>query len=485
MGRRSAVLAGLLRDPWGYASALLLLAAAHAVLYLVDPDPQFYFGDSGSYLLSASGYVPPDRSWTYGFVIRWTALRAGSLAPLVTLQIAAHVLASWLLLLVAREFFSVSPRRGLVAAVLASLLPVHVVWTRYVMTEATALLAATAALAAALEYLRAPRWWWLAFFHVAGILAVTLRVVLLPLTLLAVVALPLLAFFGPRRRRRRRAAAHLGVGVLCVVALHGTYRQETGLRMKDAVSRGMSQLAWEPQSGYTQASGQFLLSYVAPLVRPEDFPPGLDGAEILAASVNVHDRRARMAQKAWSNGLFARLVEAMAATPGAVEAAPPEVAAGIARRAAWRDPLGVADVAVRNLADYFDREHFAGVIADELGQNREAPAHVRRRLARDYGFAWPDEPRPVSLLQIGYADLQTYLAFVAWGFLVVPWLVWRLRRMAWPSALLVGGAGLYFALVAALLSPICSSRFLLPISWLLWLLALGAFGRASSPRRAG
>ena len=52
--------------------SILLLKLA---LLAIDPQVRFFFGDSASYLLSAeSGWIPPDRSFTYPYLIRATAV---------------------------------------------------------------------------------------------------------------------------------------------------------------------------------------------------------------------------------------------------------------------------------------------------------------------------------------------------------------------------------------------------------------------------
>src|SRR5882757_1670954 len=61
--------------------------ALKLLLFAIDPLPKLYMGDSGSYIWTAlSGWIPPDRSFFYGYVIRWTALWTQSLTFLLVLQ---------------------------------------------------------------------------------------------------------------------------------------------------------------------------------------------------------------------------------------------------------------------------------------------------------------------------------------------------------------------------------------------------------------
>ena len=69
----------------------LLVLLIKAVLLIVDPEPQFFLGDSASYIETAvTNWIPPDRSFTYGYVIRYLAVWTGSLTPLVVFQTARY-----------------------------------------------------------------------------------------------------------------------------------------------------------------------------------------------------------------------------------------------------------------------------------------------------------------------------------------------------------------------------------------------------------
>src|ERR1043166_587476 len=57
---------------WLFCLAIFVLKF---VLLALDSSPKFYLGDSISYIWSAlTGWIPDDRSYFYGFIIRWSAL---------------------------------------------------------------------------------------------------------------------------------------------------------------------------------------------------------------------------------------------------------------------------------------------------------------------------------------------------------------------------------------------------------------------------
>src|SRR5215470_11950721 len=80
-----AAFTGVFRDANWWLFCFLILAL-NFFLLAVDPLPKLFMGDSGSYLWTAlSGWIPTDRSFLYGYVIRWSSLWIGSLTSLLVL----------------------------------------------------------------------------------------------------------------------------------------------------------------------------------------------------------------------------------------------------------------------------------------------------------------------------------------------------------------------------------------------------------------
>src|SRR5438105_13126417 len=89
----------------GIVSLKFLLLAA-------DPLRKYFLGDSGSYLWTAiTGWIPADRSYFYGYVIRWLAVSTSSLTPLLIVQgfasAAIGIILAWICYRHLRR-----PRRG-------------------------------------------------------------------------------------------------------------------------------------------------------------------------------------------------------------------------------------------------------------------------------------------------------------------------------------------------------------------------------------
>src|ERR1700741_2263439 len=74
--------------PWYLFSALVV--AIKLVLLWLDPTPKFFLGDSWSYIwTSLTGWIPGDRSYFYGYVVRWLAVCPHSFTPLLIVQALA------------------------------------------------------------------------------------------------------------------------------------------------------------------------------------------------------------------------------------------------------------------------------------------------------------------------------------------------------------------------------------------------------------
>jgi hypothetical protein len=79
---------------WREASLLFAFGLSlNYLLLMVDNTPRFFFGDSASYLATRlEGYLPHERSWTYGVALEWIMARTGSLSSVIMLQGALQTL---------------------------------------------------------------------------------------------------------------------------------------------------------------------------------------------------------------------------------------------------------------------------------------------------------------------------------------------------------------------------------------------------------
>src|SRR5262245_16147991 len=316
-----------------------ILSFMKLVLFVLDSSPQIYLGDSMSYLTTAMlGWIPPDRSFVYGYVVYAVTTRSRSLSSLVAVQtvagIATSLLTAWLLVRYFRTSFAIAAA----AAIAITLEPQQLLFERFVMTESLSTAVFVLYLWFALEYLRNRKLWALASLQVAGIVLVAFRVSFMPLLATATVLAPLLA--GDARRGLPRewkrwlpqVGVHTLISLVLFVGLHWTYKHWNG---------ALSNLP----PAYSYADGFFLLSNVSPLVKPEDTDNPVAAAVLaapLAYATDTETLNTRNSEMFDDAGLVPRLRKALK----------DEYQANAeAKRIAWRviqrDPVGFIRLAIQ------------------------------------------------------------------------------------------------------------------------------------------
>ena len=110
----------------------LFIGLLKLLLLALDPLPKMFMGDSACYLATAMvGWIPDDRSYFYGFLIRFVALSAESLKPLLLLQTLMSGLTALLLAYTCRSVFRLSFRTACILGLLCAVDPFQLVWERY------------------------------------------------------------------------------------------------------------------------------------------------------------------------------------------------------------------------------------------------------------------------------------------------------------------------------------------------------------------
>src|SRR5664279_1162193 len=118
----------------------LLIVSLKLFLLALDPLPKMFMGDSACYISTALvGWIPDDRSYFYGFLIRFVSLYTESLTPLLLLQSLISALTALLLAYTCRSIFCLSARSACILGLVCALDPFQLVWERYVMTETVSL----------------------------------------------------------------------------------------------------------------------------------------------------------------------------------------------------------------------------------------------------------------------------------------------------------------------------------------------------------
>jgi hypothetical protein len=133
----------------------VLVFAIKLLLLWLDPTPQLYMGDSASYIWTAlTEWIPADRSYFYGYLVRWLAVWPHSFAPLLIVQALSSGATTIVFALICSRFFEMSNSLSFLFGLLCALDPCQLAWERYVMTETFSLVVYVLVVYWSLAYLR-------------------------------------------------------------------------------------------------------------------------------------------------------------------------------------------------------------------------------------------------------------------------------------------------------------------------------------------
>lgn len=337
------------------------LFTIQAGLLWTDHRPMFFLGDSESYIWTAlSGWLPPDRSFLYGYFIRLLAVNADSLTFLVIAQVLLSCISSIVMAHLLIRYLGARRWVAFSAALLASLEPLQLLYTRYVMTETLGLAIFVFYLWTALHYLEDPRIRWLGLMHCIATLLLGIRLSFIPVVWIFAVTAPFLAFspialikVSGRGKPIYRLALHVVISLFFLSGFTAIYKHLHG------------HLQHKPPA-YSYHGGFFALSFVFPLLEAHDFSDEALGHKVLSdLRFPLTDRRSRGPHHWMEGGVVARLKEM---EPNQLKAD------AIARHAAFHavihKPFAFLRLGWQTFADYFDGSYLRRCIETDLGNHR-------------------------------------------------------------------------------------------------------------------
>lgn len=461
---------------------LLAILSIKAVLLSIDSKPAYFLGDSEAYLATATiKYIPPERSFMYGLLIRRIALRAHSLELMIVLQVIFSAVAAWLLFVALRKVFRAPFWLAVAFGALCAVEPLQLLSERYVLTEACANFLFALHFVLALMYTRQGRTWALLSAQAAGVLLIGFRISFLPLVLIDSVLVPLLSpeavgvlrsikLKPPRlglisSRRVALVALHLGLSLAVSQGLLARYKVWYG----KLASR-------EP--AFLYQDGAFLVADFAPLIDPEDFPvPAKRDAIFSKLQFDRRDPATRPAQHFLPGGLWLNILNEVQDAKQAND-----LARETAMHAVLRQPFSELRLATRMFFTYFDPAALRSwLVIDEGGEgDLEMRDETKGWLQHLYGVSDPPQ-------------YQTSLT-KRWHLLAVPWywlilcslvlspLVFLVRpAMDRPPLIPCTTAALLFLLGVTVTIDHPTPRFLTSAAWIVLLLLGIAFSTNSSP----
>lgn len=426
------------------------LLAIKLAWLLGDPTLRLFMGDSASYLHSGlTGWMPPDRSFTYGILVRISAVVFTSPLALVLLQTLFGIATSVLLTGLLHRGLGVRFGLAAMAGLLLALDPGQLLYERMIMAESAGTLALAAHVVLLAIYAHTGHWRWMVRAAVFGIAAVSLRFSLLPVVLGLAVTVPLIAVLQARTLPPSRPlvlAWRLGIALAATGVLHLAYTQSYRLMPGG-------------EATYMPASGMMRIGLVAPMIRPEHFEgTGVPGTVLEAVRLSLADPRQRERHVWTPDGLYQTLARHTDD--------PEQVARVVTSRALRDDPLQLVVLGMGNLADYFDGPLRRWRIDDDLGQRAPDPVvleSLRRNLHYDYDGVAGTDSLSTRWFRAGAPWLIACLFLLAPLALLALAMNWR--TPARPVALVLCLASLGLVASHTLFAHIPSLRYLHPLPW--------------------
>jgi hypothetical protein len=443
---------------------LIVLIAVKLIIFALDPAPLLFMGDSATHIETARrGYVPRERSYTYGLLVRALAVWPGTMATLVLAQVLASAMTAWLLALALVRFFSVRPAVAFAAAFCCCLDPLLIVHERFVLTETFAQTLFAAHVVCALWYLHRVDLVPLCIASLTGLFLLSFRTVYVPLILFNALFLPFLAVFRmpqvlPLANRAKRCALHLGFSFLITTLLHAGYREWLGQMINTSPA-------------YLPDGGLFLITAWAPIISPEDHvDPRTEQVikEFTEEHFPLKDPSLYDFHRWNKDGLVHHLCRAFHGNYDATNQAAHQTAMNALRR----DPKAVAWMGVQRYLKYLRILHDPRY---QLLGEQGAGTLLTESFLQDMKstFDWNDATIPSSMTPAKHY----HLAGTPWYFLLLHFPLVGLvsliscRSPARAGALLVFLNGTLQLIVILVLATPCI-RFLCPLSFCV-LIALG------------
>ena len=444
---------------------VLILAIKFLLLWL-DPTPKLFLGDSLSYVHTAlTGWIPGDRSYFYGYVVRWLGVWPASLTPLLVAQTLASAGTAIVFALVCSRLLELGNKISFLFGLICALDPLQLVWERYLMTETCSLLVYVLVLYWSLAYLRDRRLWQLAVVQALSVLLIGFRMSYLPVVQACTILLPLIAFARCGLSVvRKRSEPHtfqarlLTIGLLHLIAsiammfvMHGAYKYAYGWLTKR-----------EP--AYLHNTGDHLAAVWAPALQPSDASDPRF-ADIIANGdqFKIKDLQSRNAQQ-YAQGFLIKRWREIEKNRRTNDRVTRETAMNALRRR----PLAIVGLTVKTYMGYWNLRAIQWYARTDLGYGELKDSQLKT-LAEKFRFQAVKQfpAQPFSLLQRYFLTAWPYYFVVIVSPLVCAFATWLSRDRAFALLLFIHASILMVVVTA--LSPQPGIRYIQPVSLLTFL----------------
>ena len=441
-----------------------------AILF-VDSNPRLFIGDSLSYLhTSLSGWIPPDRSFVYGFFIRVVAVWPHSLETLVWCQSGLSAISAWLVAVCLVRYFRTGVSVAAACSLLCAIEPLQLLAERYVLTETLATFVFALFALCCFGYLATERLLPLALVQLCGVLLISLRISFLPIVVVCSFALPLFT-----RQAIRRLSVTVAFGLIISQGLLFGYRHLYG----DLIEPPM-----HGHPAYFYREGLFLVSDFAPILQPVDYPIANQRSDIFRPSrVPLARPENRDAQRWYPDGICDRILRECHGDEQAAD----NLARHTALRALKRNPLAAVRLGLETTGLYFYRPYFLETLRVDEGYDRTLDPPVEAALLQHFGIDFNAATNrlrqsPPITERWHYALYFWYWFLLLLPFLFVAYLLFY-RRVTLPAHWLCAFFLFCFFEGAVVTVTRPTARFLTTMAWLAFIVLGACYSIYEASRR--
>jgi len=449
-----------------FLSLVLLIKAG---VFFLDHLPKFFLGDSATYIRTAlTGWIPPDRSFVYGFLLGLIAVPARSLTPLLLLQVCLSALSAVILSYILIRVLGIRPVVGFAMGLLCALEPMQLLYERFILTPSTALFVFALYMLLIFLYLRHVRLLLLPAIQLVAVVLISLRMSYFPLFLIMTVILPFLVL--PKPGPVPSATLSSGRTVLRKPVF---FRSRAGLLLLHLLlslgSAYLLTLGYKHVNGHLSGkppalqyeAGFFLLADFSPLIQPEDFPrPGLRDKVFGTLEFDLRERKFRGKHRWMPGGLVHNVKEAI---PDALEAE--KAARTTVLNAFKRKPFEFLLLSLKSWRDHLDARYLQRFMVGDLGGSRFTDEYLdmlKKTFSLDSDYA----PRAKTLTGAYFFHTRLWIQ----GLLFLPFLalftIFICGKTIRPPAfmLFIATSAIICTSVTLMDSP--CMRYIMPAAWM-------------------
>ena len=445
---------------WSIA-VLAAVAAVLALSVMIDPIPRFFQGDSISYLMTGIDWIPPDRSWAFGYLVHGLVVRTHGFHAFIILS----NIVLWAAIACGRFWFAGRGRRAALGyatfALLAVLDPLLAIYTRFYMSDLFAFVCFLGFLAAFRRGLRqgrrfAPALLAMAAFAVAAVFLRVAYAAVIEGTAVIVLVASLWSVSIPQRAR-------IGAVMLLPMVAVGV------LGIANTIVFGRE---FHHEFFINKLSGSLLMSVFAPAIDRSDFAAAgvkLSKSEFDDLVLGDYDKRGNVTFRADRYGATFLIGEKLGVHDGYDDRLN-RICGRIVRHAAERDPAAIARIYGWTLATYVEPSRWRYSFPVEIGTHRPLPLSFVTMMNSFGGHElYPSITARRSIVLGAFMAVMPIYPRLLLVLSALALLTLATRR-AQPGAL-VASAGLLGSLLAApIYSEGVTPRYVLPTIFLGYLL---------------